>query len=456
MSLTKTSYSMIQGAVYNVLDFGADSTGATSSQTAIQAALNVVKVTGGDLFFPSGTYDVGSGVEILGTRRFRLFGTKNTVLKLTSVGIALKIQNCRDFVVELFRFETTNGVGSTALRTQWNPSLTPGGIYSTTNYVVREIEVFSAGVSTTNSFDRGIHISGLDAAARQNSEMLLEKISTQTNLRGFLVDGGNTANMSIISCNASQAVGIATTNYGWYLDFGSYGFTMIQPIFSNNLYDIYASGDAGKHVTILNGYSEGSRFNFFFPDADSSSPFKQTLIKNCLLFASASQVGDSVFFWKGRGTLVLEGNNFVGTSGANVSINCTGVGLAEAPLFVDIGNTLQNVAFQINGVNNIRLQLGGRLYTNELYLPNLTGRIYIEEGSNAQMGTAQLTAGTVTVANTGVTANSRIFLTVQSLGTVASPKAVAVTAKTAGISFVITSSDVTDTSTVAWWIVEAT
>jgi polygalacturonase len=217
MSLTKASYSLIQGAVYNVLDFGADSTGATLSQTAIQAALDAVKATGGDLFFPAGTYDVGSGVEIIGTRRFRLFGTKNTVLKLTSVGIALKIQNCRDFVVELFKFETTNGVGSTALRTQWNPSLTTGGIYSTTNYVVREV-IVEGGDTTTNSFDTGIHISGLDGASRQNSEMLLEKIGTQTNLRGFLVDGGNTANITAISCTSQQSISVATTNYGWYLD----------------------------------------------------------------------------------------------------------------------------------------------------------------------------------------------------------------------------------------------
>ena len=40
MSLTKATYSMINGASVNVLDFGADPTGATDSTAAIQAAIN--------------------------------------------------------------------------------------------------------------------------------------------------------------------------------------------------------------------------------------------------------------------------------------------------------------------------------------------------------------------------------------------------------------------------------
>lgn len=78
----------------------------------------------------------------------------------------------------------------------------------------------------------------------------------------------------------------------------------------------------------------------------------------------------------------------------------------------------------------------------------------VKEGTNAKQGTSTLASGTVTVTNTAVTASSRIFLTIQSLGTVTAPKPIAVTAKTAATSFVITSSDNTDTSVVAWEIFE--
>lgn len=69
-------------------------------------------------------------------------------------------------------------------------------------------------------------------------------------------------------------------------------------------------------------------------------------------------------------------------------------------------------------------------------------------------GTATLVLGTVTVGEATVTTSSRIFLTVESLGTVTVPKSVSVTARVASASFTITSSDLTDTSVVGWLLIE--
>jgi len=67
-------------------------------------------------------------------------------------------------------------------------------------------------------------------------------------------------------------------------------------------------------------------------------------------------------------------------------------------------------------------------------------------------GTATLVLGTVAVAAPAVTANSLIFITVQPGAT---PLALPyVSAKTPGTGFTITSLSLTDTATVAWWIVE--
>jgi hypothetical protein len=76
----------------------------------------------------------------------------------------------------------------------------------------------------------------------------------------------------------------------------------------------------------------------------------------------------------------------------------------------------------------------------------------VKEGSNAKQGTATLTAGSVVVSNTSVTANSRIFLTSQADG--GTPGFLRVSTRTAGTSFTITSSSGTDTSTVAYQIFE--
>lgn len=60
MALTKVSYSMINGAPGNVLDFGADPTGATSSTAAIVAAIAANQ----QLEFPPGTYLLDDEIAI--------------------------------------------------------------------------------------------------------------------------------------------------------------------------------------------------------------------------------------------------------------------------------------------------------------------------------------------------------------------------------------------------------
>lgn len=52
MALTKVTYSMIEGSVINVLDYGADPTGSADSTTAIQSALDL----GLTVYMPAGTY----------------------------------------------------------------------------------------------------------------------------------------------------------------------------------------------------------------------------------------------------------------------------------------------------------------------------------------------------------------------------------------------------------------
>jgi len=95
---------------------------------------------------------------------------------------------------------------------------------------------------------------------------------------------------------------------------------------------------------------------------------------------------------------------------------------------------------------------GDATVAGDLILSAAGKGVSVKEGTNAKMGTATLSSGTATVATTAVKTTSRIMLTVQSLGTVTAPKAVAVTARTADTSFVITSADNTDTSVVAWVI----
>lgn len=90
--------------------------------------------------------------------------------------------------------------------------------------------------------------------------------------------------------------------------------------------------------------------------------------------------------------------------------------------------------------------------TSDLSIATVGYGLKVKEGTNATMGVATLAAGTVVVNTTKVTANSRVFITSEApAGTIGF---LSVSARTAGTSFTITSSNALDTSTVAWLIVE--
>lgn len=87
MALTKVSYSMIQGAVYNVLDYGADLTGLTDSTQAIENAI-IAAGDGGAVFFPAGTYKTTSTIN--GSNRV-LFGVGEASIIKPSVAVTICI-----------------------------------------------------------------------------------------------------------------------------------------------------------------------------------------------------------------------------------------------------------------------------------------------------------------------------------------------------------------------------
>jgi hypothetical protein len=65
MSLTKVSYSMIQGALINVLDYGAKGDGVTDDTAAMQAAIAAATANGqSTLYIPTGTYIVKQQLNV--------------------------------------------------------------------------------------------------------------------------------------------------------------------------------------------------------------------------------------------------------------------------------------------------------------------------------------------------------------------------------------------------------
>lgn len=121
--------------------------------------------------------------------------------------------------------------------------------------------------------------------------------------------------------------------------------------------------------------------------------------------------------------------------------------LGSGQITIGPGNAARDVTVGRTAANTFGLT------TTDLDIVTAGRGLKVAEGSNAKQGTAVLGAGgTVVVANTSVTATSRIFLTSQVDG--GTPGFLRVSARSAGTSFTITSSNAADTSTVAYEIFE--
>lgn len=65
MALTKVTYNMIENAVYDVTNYGADPTGTNDSAAAIQSAIAAAGATNGNIvYLPPGTYKINSTLDI--------------------------------------------------------------------------------------------------------------------------------------------------------------------------------------------------------------------------------------------------------------------------------------------------------------------------------------------------------------------------------------------------------
>lgn len=119
-------------------------------------------------------------------------------------------------------------------------------------------------------------------------------------------------------------------------------------------------------------------------------------------------------------------------------------------------------AFGNVGAGGLLLIGGNAIIGEAAHILSLTGvdlaiadagrGLRIKEGSNARMGRATLVGGAATISNTSITDDTEVFAFAQSPGGV--PGALYCSARNPGTDFTITSVSATDTSVVAWLLVE--
>ena len=242
---------------------------------------------------------------------------------------------------------------------------------------------------------------------------------------------------------------------------GAYGLVMSasgckavgNQVRSNTGGGVHVTNGSEGHELVANTISENGLHGILLDDANC------TITGNFLTGNSQTTVNTSDEINIAHGTFSAAGNLIVGNVidcasqsryGINFSIASDTAGVAEANRIIGAATAATNTA----ATDTTFIATTGAGVTTVGPVDVLTAGqgLKVAEGSNAKQGTAALTAGSVVVANTSVTASSRIFLTSNADG--GTPGFVRVSARTAGTSFTITSSSGTDTSTIAYEIFE--
>jgi hypothetical protein len=163
-----------------------------------------------------------------------------------------------------------------------------------------------------------------------------------------------------------------------------------------------------------------------------------------------------------NGTLVISGTNNA-SNFASILTN-SAVGQATTYTLPDPGAATANIILSagtqtIGGAKTFTSNITGT--TSNFIIGTAGNGLQIKEGSNARMGTATLSTGTVTVSNTSVTANTRIFISRYSINGSTALGTLSVGTVAASTSFIIDSrktADATvetnDISIVHWLLVE--
>lgn len=124
MSLTKVSYSMIEGATANVLDFGAVGNGVANDTAAIQAAIDYFGGNQGTVFFPNGSYKLGSNVT--GASNITLLGYG---AEIVCNGFGFNFANRTDVTIDGLFFNQTFVTGTPTTITSGTNRLTVKNCY---------------------------------------------------------------------------------------------------------------------------------------------------------------------------------------------------------------------------------------------------------------------------------------------------------------------------------------
>jgi hypothetical protein len=320
MSLTKASYSMISGAVFNVLDYGAVGDNINDDTVAIQTAINAAAVNGGTVFIPAGTYKCTSTLTMAKFVYIKGAGIRATSLRWNTTGAGIKMTSPINTSTPV-----NTGVYDIDLRNT-NASNTDGGYVDVCGTYVYLERVRVIGFKYGIIFDQS-----------ELADINLCELQQQITAGVWLVNGADytvgantdfTNRISIKSCQFNQPA----TGY-CIIDDGGYAHTFDANNFNGGLTHIRNAGQLNINISNSEFESAASTSmvwtNTTFNTGNAVGQSVSILVQNNLIIPVAGQYCIDMV---NGSPLNVTGNYFGNSSVAKIN------GLTNVFTYIDIGN----------------------------------------------------------------------------------------------------------------------
>jgi hypothetical protein len=417
MSLTKATYSMIRGACFNALDFGATGNGTTDDTVAIQTAIDAAQ--GGALYIPTGTYLCSAQLDINANTLIFGDGRSASILSFNHTGRGL---------FSTFPVNTTN-VADIKLRdfgiTCTNASNTDGGYVDICGTFI-DLE----NIKIDGTFQYGIILDQSELVTILRCEIINTKPVVGANI--YIVNGddytpGNLPGFTNNITVRETQLNALDTNYALIFDQGGIGHW-----YENNNYNGGGNGILANAVTNLNivGGSFESQGGYSIV-ADQGTlagsgvfaPCQEVIISGCAIASLAGTEPVGVLLGTVRGGQVTD-NNFSGFSTAAIQLstgnrptgvlidrNFFAVGTAVQPPMVSVGDATNRQLNDVAQKANTKSTAGGAIIGANLITPDsmyeISNGTYLycvnlngTNGEIVQAGSVTSTTFTATFAST--------------------------------------------------------
>lgn len=342
MALTKVSYSMIQGAVANILDFGA----STSASGAVNAAAIQAAIDSGAncVFIPQGSFEVSSTITIANKNGFMLQGAAESSTNLTWTGAAggtlMTLRGSMFCAIHNLWLNGNNSAGVCL----YMPGYNADGVTDT--FVNTQHDIARCRIGSAVAGSIGVQLGTTTGSQLDNISFY--KCFFENSGKHVTVTNQVSLNFTFNDC-IFQGYNVTPTTVGVdIISGGLVNFNNCQYLSTASIAHVRRSVQ-GATLNFVNCELEGSSPWFVAVDDTPSANYYPCTMVGCTIgFTGAA--GTNYIDWRQRGPLSMMGCQFNSTNAAFVNFAAPG-SFGTGGLAFDSGTTYINTIPTYSGAS---------------------------------------------------------------------------------------------------------